>query len=279
MLASAPLWDNNKANDSNTSDGMSRSTSVSTLSKVDSIKSQSISLKAKGLWSNNSTSQTSLRPNNLSGRLSAPPTPARRGTHSISSGQRDSSDDESMSSSSDEKPFSRARPVTPPKPNILKQIRRSSTTQNVPQMKDSSLQSQSRPRRLWTNEMRSSKSEFNLSHIGRETPVKLRSNSSSSNSGLWATPPPLPVIQNERLDLSMTNPSTVPRKSTIHLVLNFTKNVFIDRNDSNSRVVSTGGQRIEFNNEIRDSDIRALVRDGKHTNETILGRQHNEDVS
>ena len=189
---------------------MSRSTSVSTLSKVDSIKSQSISLKSKGLWSN-SASQASLRPN-LSGRLSAPPTPLRKGANSVSSGQRDSSDDDSLTSSDEEKHFSRLRPVTPPKPNILKQIRRSSTTQNVPQSKEASLQSQSRPRRLWTSDMRSSKSEFNLSHIGRETPVKLRSNSSSSGSGLWTTPP-LPHIQNERLDLSMTNPSTIPRKS------------------------------------------------------------------
>jgi len=116
-----------------------------------------------------------------------------------------------MSSSSDEKPSRFVRPVTPPKPNILKQIRRSSTSQTVPLIKEPSLQThtQTRSRRLWSNDMRSSKSEFNLSNIGRETPVKLRSNSSSSGSGLWATPP-LPLIQNEGLDLSMTNPSTIP---------------------------------------------------------------------
>lgn len=210
-IGSAPLWENNKVNDLNPSEGMSRSTSSNTLSKIDSIKSQSISLKGKGLW-NNSTSQTSLlKPIHNSGRASAPPTQLRKSNNSYSSGHRESSDDESLSSSSEEKLFSRARPGTPPKPNILKQIRRSSTSQTVPQTKEAPLPPQSKPRRLWSNDMRSSKSEFNLSSIGRETPIKLRSNSSSSGSGLWATPP-LPIIQNERLDLSMTNPSTIPRK-------------------------------------------------------------------
>ncbi|CAG2099985.1 unnamed protein product [Medioppia subpectinata] len=199
---SAPLWEKNR----NQSDGMSRSSSSSTLNKIESIKSGS--LRGKGLWSN-SASQASLRPNLNSGRLSAPPTPIKKPIDSYSSGHRESSDDESMSSSSDEKPSRFARPVTPPKPNILKQIRRSSTSQTIPQIKEPTTHSHTRSRRLWSNDMRSSKSEFNLSNIGRETPVKLRSNSSSSGSGLWATSP-LPLIQNERLDLSMTNPSTIP---------------------------------------------------------------------
>ena len=239
ISGSAPLWENSKANDT-ASDGMSRSTSISTLSKLDSIRSQN-----KGLWNNPSGPQTPNR-HILSGRLSAPPTSLRKGPNSVSSGQRDSSDDESDSSLSDDKPMGRARPVTPPKPNILKQIRRSSTSQTVPQTKDSSLQphSHSRPRRLWNNEMRSSKSEFNLSQIGRETPVRLRSNSTlSSNSGLWATPP-LPQIQNETLDLSMTNPSTIPRM--IHNNYCITFNYCNTCPNSDSRTLSIRGESVEF---------------------------------
>ncbi|CAG2170479.1 unnamed protein product [Oppiella nova] len=123
--SSAPLWDKNR-----NSDGMSRSTSISTLSKVDSIKS--VSLKSKGLWSN-STSQTSLRP------------------------------------------------------NVIYESNGSTHKRAVP----SDAYTDQKPKAL------------------EETPVKLRSNSSSSGSGLWATPP-LPLIQNEGLDLSMTNPSTIP---------------------------------------------------------------------
>jgi hypothetical protein len=210
-------------NDLNPNEGMSRSTSNSTLSKIDSIKTQSTStlLKNKGLWAN-STSQTSLlKPIHNSGRLSAPPPQISKSSNSYSSGRRESSDDESVSSSSDEKLFSRARPGTPPKPNILKQIRRSSTSQAVPQTKEPPLPPQTKPRKLWSNDLRSSKSEFNLATIGRETPIKLRSNSSSSGSGLWATPP-LPLIQNEKLDLSMTNPSTVPREYCFDSILNQT---------------------------------------------------------
>ncbi|XP_054154489.1 mitogen-activated protein kinase-binding protein 1-like [Oppia nitens] len=197
--SAAPLWEKNKNGDSNASDTVSRSTSISTLNKSDSNKS--FTMKNKGLWGNGAPAKPPL-----SGRVSAPPTQARKAIDSYSSGRPDSSEDE-MSSSSDEKRY--PRPSTPPKPNILKQIRRSSTSHTIPQLKEPSLQSHTRSRKLWNSEMRSSKSEYNLSNIGRETPIRLR-NKSISGNGLWGSSTALPQIQNEKLDLAMTNPSTVP---------------------------------------------------------------------
>lgn len=186
----------------------------------------------------------------LSGRSSAPPTQFGRkstATTSCASSSRrgDSTEDEEMEStinsddehSEEHRVLRNARPVTPPKPNILKQIRRSSNAANQQQQ----LQHQQQPtaanqlanghyaqhhgtptggsaghplrqRRLWASDtMRSSKSEFNLANIGRDAP--LRRHRANSGAGLWAAAPVTPsVVTNDRVDLSATNPSSIPCK-------------------------------------------------------------------
>lgn len=186
--------------------------------------------------------------NPRSGRSSAPPSQFRKSvatTSCASSSRRGDSteDDEELDGSainsdddhSDEHRTIRPRPVTPPKPNILKQIRRGSTSNNANQHTPPSLVGYSfdylnhphaqnahppitqsaRPRRLWsTDTMRSSKSEFNLVNIGRDnTPIRRRNNSGVSAGGnIWLTNPPS-MMMNDRIDhLSMTNPSSIPRK-------------------------------------------------------------------
>lgn len=209
------MWDQGKRSDSVRvpQDGiLTRSTSSNTLNKAEANRLQSMQSK-HGLWNSLSNSPGgSLTQANVSGRASAPPQQLRSGKiKSYLSGDRDSSDDES---SSDSEAF-RARPGTPPKPSILRQIRRSSTSQSsVPLNKlsneKSSFTSPARSgRRLWGNDsLRSSKSEYNLSSVGRDTPVKLRS---STASGLWSSPGAAQV-QNEKIDLAMTNPATIPCK-------------------------------------------------------------------
>lgn len=177
----------------------------------------------------------SLMINPRSGRSSAPPSQFRKSTAATvscaSSRRGDSTEDDDMESAinsddeqSDEHRIMRPRPVTPPKPNILKQIRRGSNPANQntlnPNHYPNSHYIQHPPpvnggqtlnrRRLWSADtMRSSKSEFNLANIGRETPVRRRNNSGLSPS-VWNPNPALMV--NDRLDLYQTNPSSIPRK-------------------------------------------------------------------
>ena len=180
---------------------------------------------------------STLMINPRSGRSSAPPAQFRKlsssATVSCASSRRGDSteDDEELESAinsdddnSDEHRTLRPRPVTPPKPNILKQIRRGSNAsvqpQSAPQpytnghyaqhqapMMNGQVHPASR-RRLWgTETMRSSKSEFNLANIGRDTPVRRRNNSGNGGGNVW----PQNVV-GDRFDLSLTNPSSIPRK-------------------------------------------------------------------
>lgn len=189
-----------------------------------------------------------------SGRSSAPPAQFRKSasaTVSCASSRRGDSteDDEELESAinsddenSDEQRTLRPRPVTPPKPNILKQIRRGSNASSQSQQQPGSSAGQpftnghfaqhqtplnngqgvggvvggsghpvSR-RRLWgTETMRSSKSEFNLANIGRDTPVRRRNNSGSGGGNVWQQQPL--AGDPHRPDLSLTNPASIPRKS------------------------------------------------------------------
>ena len=252
------------------SGSLSRTPSNTNLNKVDMMRSQS-TLCRQGLWNPGSNGGppmvahpspgpgVMMKPPNghmvatptgpqmmmnpRSGRSSAPPSQFRKSasaTVSCASSRRGDSteDDEELESAinsddenSDEHRTLRPRPVTPPKPNILKQIRRGSNASNVPNsapqpfnnghfaQHQAPVNGQGHPasrRRLWgTDTMRSSKSEFNLANIGRDTPVRRRNNSGTGGGGnLW------PQAANpDRTDLSLTNPSSIPRKPLIAFFL------------------------------------------------------------
>lgn len=165
--------------------------------------------KGQGPWGPPSAhSSSGTRSGRRSGRLSAPihkskTTVGMLRPDAISSypDESSSTDDESSSASFAERAM---RPVTPPKPSILRQIRRSSTSQVVPNTvpKNHELKSggSNKPRRLWDNfELRSSKSEYNLNFVGRDnssTPSRASGGRGYVNSG-------------GRLDLTATNPKTV----------------------------------------------------------------------
>lgn len=149
--------------------------------------------KAQGPWGTPSPLSTSTASTPVrqlrSGRSSAPLQSARK---SVTHFAGESSDDESSSSESGS-PFSRLhRPGTPPKPSILRQIRRSSTSQVVPnQPLKPATEVKTKTRRLWDNfELRSSRSEYNLSFVGRDssTPLGRRLSSANSSKSVWATP-------------------------------------------------------------------------------------------
>lgn len=184
-----------------------------------------------------STSTTPIRQVGArSGRLSAPLQKARL---SGVFAPADSSDDESSSSESGS-PFQRAlRPGTPPKPSILRQIRRSSTTNQVaPNQAFKAATTESKDakttRKLWGNfELRSSRNEYNLStgaEQGQEpvTPRRaLNSTLSASTKTVWATPA-------DTFDLATLSPAGVPLTSEtcvqvveelVHLA-NFTKKMY-----------------------------------------------------
>nr|XP_027202549.1 uncharacterized protein LOC113796468 isoform X2 [Dermatophagoides pteronyssinus] len=237
--------------------------------------------------------------NPRSGRSSAPPSQFRKSIATVScasssrrgdsteddeemendGGSAINSDDDNNSTSDERRILRPPRPVTPPKPNILKQIRRSSNSANVngngnPMMMMTAVASPNpspylnqqhphqhyiqnphqpimshhhhhhqRPRRLWSTmdtSMRSSKSEFNLANIGRDVPLSSSPLSSTmmrrrNHSGqMWPPPPsvvPNPALINNvdnRLDLYMTNPSSIPLSLDLcqHLVneMNFLTN-------------------------------------------------------
>ena len=125
-------------------------------------------------------------------------------------GDRHSSEDSSTDGESSSSFVSKnLRPGTPPKPSILRQIRRSSTSQVIP----STLPKPSEPRngpskpgrKLWENfELRSSKSEYNLSCVGRESSLNSRSGSRNNllDGSIWGT-------VGSQFNLSSTNPATV----------------------------------------------------------------------
>ena len=261
----APLWDSRRVGPMPAANQgtLSRTPSSTTLNKVEMMRSQS-TLCRQGLWGTVNNTQpmaaptppallkppnghmnspnsgsTSLMINPRSGRSSAPPSQFRKSsaaTVSCASSRRgDSTEDDDMESAinsddeqSDEHRILRPRPVTPPKPNILKQIRRGSNSatnqstananhypnnhyvQHTPPVNGGQSLHSNRQRRLWsTDTMRSSKSEFNLANIGRETPVRRRNNSGLS-PGVWNPTAPMP--HNDRLDLFLTNPTSIPRK-------------------------------------------------------------------
>lgn len=137
--------------------------------------------------------------------MSAPLQPLHRvNGNQHSSDDSSSTDDESSSSFAGKN----LRPGTPPKPSVLRQIRRSSTSQVIP----STLPKPTEPRsggnkskKLWENfELRSSKSEYNLSCVGRESSLNSRSGSRSNllDGSIWGT-------AGSRFDLTSTNPATV----------------------------------------------------------------------
>lgn len=136
--------------------------------------------------------------------MSAPLQPLRRVNGDRHSSESSSTDDESSSSFANKN----LRPGTPPKPSILRQIRRSSTSQVIPSMLPKTNQSRNTPsssRKLWDNfELRSSKSEYNLSCVGRESSLNSRSGSRSNllDGSIWGA-------TGSRFDLSSTNPATV----------------------------------------------------------------------
>lgn len=202
----------------------------------------------------NQSNSPSMMMTPRSGRSSAPPSQFRKSasaTVSCASSRRGDSteDDEELESAinsddenSDEHRTLRPRPVTPPKPNILKQIRRGSNASSNQPINNAGqsfanghfaqhqtpmngqggsvvgLAGSGHPvsrRRLWGSEtMRSSKSEFNLANIGRDTPVRRRNNSGSGNP--WSQS----AGTEHRTDLSFTNPASIPRKfiyACVHL--------------------------------------------------------------
>lgn len=119
-----------------------------------------------------------------------------------------SSDDESSTDDESSSSFIRTlRPGTPPKPSILRQVRRSSTSHVVPNTMPKQSEAGStrsgRTRKLWDNfELRSSKSEYNLSFVGRDLASTPRS---SSKVNLVAPS----VWDQNRIDFSSVNPATI----------------------------------------------------------------------
>lgn len=119
------------------------------------------------------------------------------------------SSDEESSSTDDESTSSFARtlrPGTPPKPSILRQVRRSSTSHvvpnTIPKQMDTMTRS-GRTRKLWDNfELRSSKSEYNLSFVGRD----MASTSRSSSKVNLVAPS---VWDQNKIDFSSVNPATI----------------------------------------------------------------------
>lgn len=125
-----------------------------------------------------------------------------------------SSDEDS--SYSDEINLVPARPGTPPKPSTIKQHRRQSANSKKIEERDTSIPNFSSqtslsrpPRRKWAIDLRTSKSEYNLSNIGRETPSgAFRFRNLRSSSNLFGSNSI--IMQNDKIDLSMTNPNTIP---------------------------------------------------------------------
>lgn len=262
---------------------------------------------------------SSMIMNIRSGRSSAPPSQFRKSlaTASCASSSRrgDSTEEdeelESAINSDDENSEDhrtlRPRPVTPPKPNILKQIRRGSSNTNGLQQvsplqqaqqqqqqplpphpptngqvymnghyvqhtppSSSSVHSGGRQRRLWPNDtMRSSKSEFNLANIGRDTPVRRRNNSGASMN-MWhqqqQQQQPLLASQGG-FQLAMTNPTSIPRKLPFEFNDSFPNSVFIS---SVTRSMSAHHQRNELLDQLRQSHPRTSQLLGQYAHKRLF---------
>lgn len=223
---------------------MKRSTSSTSLRNHESSSylRPSFGSKSQGLWSSPSVSHLPSSGGKFSsGRMSAPPPQSwKKGKDylngSISGGGAGSSDEEETSSESEALPRT-LRPGTPPKPNILRQIRRSSTSQAVPNTKQSDLTSP-KSRKIWGNfELRSSKSEYNLDMIDhRETLPRTRAGSTltspnSTGNGLWLNSTggnnltvnnlhnkSMNLLNDKQYDLASSNPASIPL--TMELVHN-----------------------------------------------------------
>lgn len=208
--STAPLWDRQPYTSAHSSqlERIQRSISSNTLNRGSSASNlRSLSqYKPQGLWGSsiNSPSNVFKASSSQSALLSH-----IKKKKDFVNGDQDSSDDDS--SLSDSETYSRTlRPGTPPKPNIFRQIRRSSTSQNVPTAKPSEY-IMHRSRKLWDNfELRSSKSEYNLNYIGQENiSMPSRSNTSTPiNSGLWGIRSHTENVENDKFDLSSSNPAT-----------------------------------------------------------------------
>lgn len=224
---------------------MSRSSSMASINKNDSLARNLDSNKSQGLWQ----SPSSLSINTLRSNSSAQNSFNKFNHHNKSHHRKASSDDESSSDENDLYHRISQRPSTPPKPNI-RQLRRSSTTsnnlflpnnnahnnsanltlqqqpQNNSTIKSAHKQSSS-TRKTWSNnfELRPAKSEYNLNSMGQETV-------NSPSSGFWSNqsnsgnnnghqsngkmtngtlkPNKQNTIGYENFDLTNINPATVP---------------------------------------------------------------------
>lgn len=212
----APVWDTHRGgNDSFASSsgggGLRKSTSISDLVKARNKSLQSKRPSQASLWATPSplplsTFGTGSR--SRSGRASAPPAKLRINGGSIHATQ--SSDDESSTDDESSSSFIRTlRPGTPPKPSIMRQVRRSSTSHVMPNNTLPSFrqhhhlppqtESRGRTRKLWDNfELRSSKSEYNLNFAGRS---ESRSASRVNLAGSF--------FENNRIDFASENPATI----------------------------------------------------------------------
>ncbi|KAI1295684.1 Mitogen-activated protein kinase-binding protein 1 [Halotydeus destructor] len=203
----APLWESRNSDNASSQDLLKKSSSIASLSKEPLSQ---VAFKGQGPWGTPSPLNSQATPvkqfTSRSGRASAPLQTNRQSIRFAG----DSSDDET-SSSGTVSPFSKLhRPGTPPKPSILRQIRRSSTSQALPSASSAPKTPESnfkapgtKPRRIWDNfELRSTKSEYNLSFAGKDPSRKL--GSANSTKTIWGTPAENPQ------DMSPDSPSSAP---------------------------------------------------------------------
>lgn len=226
----APLWERQlEAEESHFEPSMKRSTSSTSLTRSGSASHlrPSIQFKSPGLLNIQTTGFASSRKIS-SGRMSAPLQSRKNSTDYLNGTTHESSDDESSLTDTEVSSSWNLRPITPPKPNILRQIRRSSTSQTLPNssaLRQSEL-SPSKSRKPWDNfELRSSRSEYNISLASREGTLKRATNNIQSPN-VWKSPSNVTVIgvggedmsRNDNIDLSSSNPASIP--ITVDLVHN-----------------------------------------------------------
>ena len=163
---------------------------------------------SQGPWASPAASLMSYNTARRSGRASAPLNHRGNMMNGSHHGTQ-SSDDESSSDEESSSSFVRTlRPGTPPKPSILRQVRRSSTSHVLqPNSHHSTPKQESsrhKTRKLWDNfELRSSRSEYNLSFVGRE-PMTGAVSRSGSRANLMVD-----SLFDNRIDFSSSNPATI----------------------------------------------------------------------
>jgi len=217
---SAPVWDNHKSTENLSAVGLKKSTSITSLAKREKRAG-----KTQGWGLPTPLSLGGMR----SGRASAPPArPGGRLLRLPNGGSipgTQSSDDESTTDEESSSSYVRTnllRPGTPPKPSLLRQVRRSSTSHvfspnspfggtlsskcglmannnNIPHQ---GTLARSRSRKLWDNnfELRSSKSEYNLNFMGRDSGISRSGSRVNLSSSFW---------ENNRIDFQSSNPATI----------------------------------------------------------------------